>query len=287
MHKKSPTLHSPTPLMPRSLTLSCLTPSRKPGFAKFSHIAPASPLERVDFLERLSPRTLTDGILPPDPIGLSISNPRGCDATSAGNRSSMPPPATPTTGREYFPLISDRRLSMTPVSKFPAADVDESIASRFEKAELIGTGEFSYVYRVTQTAPLNAGLAQPFFFGSSGSPSQTRTPPTPMPDRVFAVKKARQSYLGNRDRQKKLQEVEVLKTLGRSDHVVHFIDSWEHKSYLYIQTEFCEEGSLDVFIRQLGCRGRLDDFRIWKVMLEIGKVSLLIAHVEETYLMQP
>ncbi|EPE27819.1 Protein kinase-like (PK-like) [Glarea lozoyensis ATCC 20868] len=272
MHKRNSTLHSPTPLkMTKSLTVSCLTPSRKPGFAKLSHVAPASPLGRIDFLERLSPRTPIDGILPPDPSGLSISNSRSYDASTSANRSSMPPPATPTAGRGYFPQIGARRLSMTPVSKFPAADVDESIATRFEKVELVGSGEFSHVYRVVQTAPLTAAFAQPFFFGGSGSPSQSRTPPTPMSERVFAVKKARQPYLGNRDRQKKLQEVEVLKALGQSDHVVRFIDSWEDKSYLYIQTEFCEEGSLDVFISQLGRKGRLDDFRIWKVMLEISQ----------------
>jgi mitosis inhibitor protein kinase SWE1 len=279
VHRRNPTLHSPTLLMTKSLTVSCLSPSTKPGFAKLSHVAPASPLGRIDFLERLSPRTPIDGILPPDPSGLSISNTRNYDASNAGNRSSMPPPATPTTGRDYFPQIGDRRLSMTPVSKFPAADVDESMSARFEKVELIGTGEFSHVYLVTQTAPLTAAFTQPQFFGSSGSPSQSRSPPTPMPDRVFAVKKARRPYLGNRDRQKKLQEVAVLKALSQSEHVIRFIDHWEDKSYLYIQTEYCEEGSLDVFIQNLGRRGRLDDFRIWKVMLEISQVSFIMAEL--------
>jgi mitosis inhibitor protein kinase SWE1 len=95
-----------------------------------------------------------------------------------------------------------------------------------------------------------------------------------MQERVFAVKKSRQPYQGTRDRQRKLQEVKVLKALGHSDHVVHLIDSWEEKNYLYIQTEFCEEGSLDLFLSQVGRKGRLDDFRIWKIMLELSSVSL-------------
>ncbi|KAF4636985.1 hypothetical protein G7Y89_g1082 [Cudoniella acicularis] len=267
---RSPTLHSPTPLLPRSLTLSCLTP-KKPGFAKFNHVALASPLERIDFIERLSPRTPQDNLLPPDPSGLSISNPRdGQVARSVGgNGASMLPPATPTTGREYFPQIGDRRLSMTPISNFTAAETDDCLTSRFEKVELIGTGAFSQVYRVTQAVPL-VGNNSSFFFGSSGSPLQAKSPPTPMPERVFAVKKSRQPFQGTRDRQRKLQEVNVLKALGQSDHVVHLIDSWEEKSFLYIQTEFCEEGSLDLFLSQVGRKGRLDDFRIWKIMLELG-----------------
>lgn len=261
--------HSPTPLLPKSLTTPFLTPSR-PGFTKMSHVAPASPLERIDFLERLSPRTPQDSMLPPDPSGLSISNPRDNQAAKLGvNRASMPPPATPTAGRDYFSNIGDRRMSTTPVSTFVASELDDSLTSRFEKAEIIGSGEFSLVYRVTKTAHT---VAIPSFnFAGSASPLQGRSS-TPVPDRVFAVKKSRHPYTGARDRQKKLQEVSVLKALGHSDHVVDLIDSWEARSHLYIQTEFCEEGSLDIFLLKTGRKGRLDDFRIWKIMLELSQV---------------
>jgi mitosis inhibitor protein kinase SWE1 len=209
-------------------------------------------------------------MLPPDPSGLSISNPKdGLTKPAAG--ASMLPPATPTTGREYFPQFGDRRTSITPLNGFSAPEVDEALTSRFDKAELIGTGEFSQVYRVTQPAILQP--FQSFYFGTSGSPFKSRSPPTPLPDRVFAVKKARQPFQGPRDRERKLQEVEALRALGQSDHVVHLIDSWEQKDHLYIQTEFCEEGSLDLFLSQVGRKGRLDDFRIWKIMLELGQVS--------------
>ncbi len=268
---REPTIQSPTPLVPKSLTapfFSC----RNHGFAKVSHVAPASPLERIDFIERLSPHTPQDGMLPPDPSGLSISNSRDGQVLNSGaNNVIMPPPATPTTGREYFPIPAECRLSTTPISTFAPAEIDDSLTSRFEKVEMIGTGEFSRVYRVTQTSrPTTAN--QSFYFGS-GTPSQGGTPPTPMQERVFAVKKSRQPYQGTRDRQRKLQEVQVLKALGHSDHVVHLIDSWEERNYLYIQTEFCEEGSLDLFLAQVGRKGRLDDFRIWKIMLELSLVS--------------
>ncbi|TVY33733.1 Mitosis inhibitor protein kinase [Lachnellula occidentalis] len=269
---RTPYIHSPTPMMSKFRTIACLSPSRTLSFTKISIVAPASPLERIDFVERFSPQTPQDSMLPPDPSGLSISNHRDIQIGNSGPTSSgsMAPPATPTTGRDYFAQIGDRRLSMTPISNFTGTELDESLSSRFEKSELIGTGEFSLVYRVTQTTPpLNT--TNSFYLGTSESPLQGRTPPTPIPERVFAVKKSRQPYQGIRDRQRKLQEVNVLKALGQSDHVVHLIDSWEEKNYLYIQTEFCEEGSLDLFLSQVGRKGRLDDFRIWKIMLELSQ----------------
>ncbi|RDL37474.1 Protein kinase-like (PK-like) [Venustampulla echinocandica] len=274
-------IHSPTPLKAKSLTISFLAP-RRPGFAKISHVAPASSLERIGFVDRLSPSTPKDSLLPPDPSGLSISNPKNgqIQKSARASSASMFPPATPTTGRESFLPICDRRLSMTPLGNLSTAtEMDKSLASRFEKAELIGTGEFSHVYRVTQPAPRILRASQSVYFGASRSPFQGRSPQTPMPERVFAVKKSRQPYQGTRDRERKLQEVSVLKSLGQTDHVVHLIDSWEDNSYLYIQTEFCEEGGLDMFLSQVGRKGRLDDFRIWKIVLELG---LGLRHIHDS-----
>jgi hypothetical protein len=100
------------------------------------------------------------------------------------------------------------------------------------------------------------------------------------PTRSWAVKKTRHAYLGQRDRQQKLQEVEMLRALGRSDHTIEFIDSWEFGQHLYIQTDYCEEGGLDVFLEKVGRKGRLDDFRIWKVMLELSEVRKSIMYVQ-------
>lgn len=223
-----------------------------------------SPLERVDFIERLSPCTPHDNMLFPDPSSLSISNHRDGQAHLGANSAPVaPPPATPTTGRDYF-----SKTSTTPIASFPPRDVDESLVSRFNKIEMIGTGEFSQVYKVTQSAH----KASTFMFGDSvDSPMTGRTPPTPTPDRVFAVKKSKQPYQGFKDRSRKLKEVEVIKALGQADNVIHYVDFWEEKNYLYIQTEYCEEGSLDIFLSQNGRKGRVDDFRIWKILLEIGQ----------------
>lgn len=259
---------TPTPLSRKSHTAPSLH-TRKVG-AKPTPSSPASPLHEQ--FERTSPHTPHSNIFPPDPSSLSISvydfgNGKEVSKNLATS-STMLPPATPTGSREYSPLFGGRRPSIALVHGFPPAEVDPVLTSRFDKVEPVGTGEFSKVYRVTQKSEVKA--VNGYF-----SLPVTRSPPkTPLPDRVWAVKKSRNAYIGNKDRERKLQEVSVLKALGRSDHVVQLFDSWEENNHLYIQTEFCEEGSLDVFLQQVGQKARLDDFRIWKIMLELSLVGL-------------
>ncbi|KAI1005441.1 hypothetical protein K3495_g2780 [Podosphaera aphanis] len=224
---------------------------------------PTTPLGPIGFLELLAPTTPQDIMAPPDPSGLSISNHRNLHVKKS-TPTSMPPPVTPTTGREYhFKVGVARRLSTTPINAFAQTEVDISLSSKFEKVEMIGTGEFSQVFRVTKKAP-------------APNPENSVSA---LPDRIFAVKKSKQPFQGVRDRERKLKEVHVLQALTKSDHVVHLMESWEDKNYLYIQTEYCEEGSMDLFLSQVGRKGRLDDFRIWKIMLEL---SLGLKHVHDS-----
>ena len=121
--------------------------------------------------------------------------------------------------------------------------------------------------QATEASPYRSILS----FSRSSSHAST-------PQRVFAVKKSKNAYAGAKDRQRKLKEVETLKALGHSDHVLSFVDSWEDKGHLYIQTEFCEENTLDVFLATVGHDGRLDDFRIWKILLEL---TLGVEHIHD------
>ena len=209
-------------------------------------------------------------MIPPDPSGLSISahaddQPR--PMTALNSSASMHPPATPTAPRDYFASFNKSTASTTPSHGPAPVEADPVLTSKFDKVELIGTGEFSQVYRVTQKQELTR--THSYF----SLPLTRASPKTPLPDRVWAVKKSRHAYIGPRDRLRKLQEVSTLKALGQSDHTLQLFDSWEDKSHLYIQTEFCEEGSLDLFLDQVGRKARLDDFRIWKIMLELSLVS--------------
>jgi mitosis inhibitor protein kinase SWE1 len=213
---------------------------------------------RERFLQA-SPRTPRDQFFPPDPSGLSISVPSDQQSFQPDFGNSALP-ATPTGPRDS--LLSSKRPSLQ-LSGYHTPDVDSSLTSRFEKAELIGTGEFSQVYRVSR--PRESSFPSVFSLPSSGPKS-----PTALPDQVWAVKKSKQPYLGLKDRERRIREVDILKTLVHSDHVISFVNSWEDYGHLYIQTEFCEEGSLDVFLAQAGLKARVDDFRIWKILLELS-----------------
>ena len=145
-------------------------------------------------------------------------------------------------------------------------DLDEVLVSRFGKVEYIGKGEFSQVYKVAELTKSATKPQQVFF-----STPTHRTPPSPS-SKFFAVKRLSLPFQGDKDRAVRLREVSVLKSLQGCDHILQLVDSWENKNNLYIQTEYCEEGSLDVFLSLVGVKGRLDDFRIWKVALEISQV---------------
>ncbi|EAW06286.1 tyrosine protein kinase SWE1 [Aspergillus clavatus NRRL 1] len=227
----------------------------------------SSPLH--DKFQRGSPHTPRDShLFPPDPSGLSIS--------AANDQHSIQPdfhsatlPATPTGPRDSF-VLAGKRPSL-PLNGYNAPDVDPSLTSRFEQIELVGTGEFSQVYRVAQPDTTSASSI-------FSLPSGTTSPKT-LPDRVWAVKKSKQPYVGLKDRERRIREVDALKALANSDHVISLVDSWEDHGYLYIQTEFCEEGSLDVFLAQVGLKARLDDFRIWKILLEL---SVGLKHIHDS-----
>lgn len=87
------------------------------------------------------------------------------------------------------------------------------------------------------------------------------------------MKKSIRPHISAKVRERRLEEVSIMRGLGKSDHIVHLIDSWEAGYHLYIQTEFCEEGNLEAFLARAGQKDRLDDFRIWKILTELCSVS--------------
>ena len=257
---------SPTPLSRASFSTSALLLKR--SNAKLSPLSPASPVS--DKLQHLSPHTPRETMVPPDPSGLSISvhaEDKIRPMTARSSSTQIYPPATPTASREFSASLNRSTISMTPSHGPAPVEIDPVLLSKFDKVEPIGTGEFSQVFKVSQKQELKSSRS---YFSM---PFSRASPRTPLPDRVWAVKKSRNAYIGPKDRQRKLQEVNTLKALGQSDHTVNLIDSWEDRNHLYIQTEFCEEGSLNMFLDQVGRKARLDDFRIWKILLELSLVN--------------
>ncbi|KAF4954807.1 hypothetical protein FSARC_12024 [Fusarium sarcochroum] len=226
-------LHAPTPILGSSIPRE----------------ATSSPLDG-----RRTPQTPRESLLPLDTSRLSISQ--------AGEAFSdnMPPPVTPTAGRD---LRSSTSLLVTPVNvRTSNVDIDASLSSRFDKVEQIGKGEFSVVYRVTQV-----DHRQMAFDNLVATPSDRSK--SPAKGKVFAVKKSKHPLQGPRDRDTKSREAKILSALTHSEHVVQYFDHWEHNYHLYIQTEYCEEGTLDKFLGNVGRGGRLDDFRIFKILQDL------------------
>jgi hypothetical protein len=78
-----------------------------------------------------------------------------------------------------------------------------------------------------------------------------------------------------------LEEVDILRHLSTPiphRNVLHFVDGWEQDQMLYIQTELCELGNLADFLLEFGITfNRLDEPRLWKILSELGNVSIHFA----------
>lgn len=230
--------------------------SVKKSFAKTSIDNSASPISG-----RRTPQTPQEGLLPLDGNRFNLSQ---ASADGSFSETNMPPPVTPTTVRDFK---SSTSILVTPVNGRTAnLDVDASLYSRFDKVEQIGKGEFSTVYRVVK----NDARYDRFDVATT---TPQGTPRSPGKGQVFAVKKSRHPFQGHRDREIKLREAQILRALSNAEHVVHYVDDWEHQFHLYIQTEFCEEGTLEKFLGNIGFGGRLDDFRIFKILQDLCLVS--------------
>ncbi|KAH7392285.1 hypothetical protein DE146DRAFT_679715 [Phaeosphaeria sp. MPI-PUGE-AT-0046c] len=159
-------------------------------------------------------------------------------------------PATPTTPREnhFFNSVPGG----IPIG-LTKNDVDESLAERFHEVRQLdgGEGEFSVVYRASKPVKV--------------SPCKS-----PAGSQVWVVKKSKKPYTGTGDRSRKMQEVDVLYALRGNAHVLDIKTHWEADSHLYIQTEYCEGGNLRKYLDTVGYNSRLDDFRIWKILMELS-----------------
>lgn len=259
-----------TPLPLATLRTVALTekPPRTTEYAKPLPLFPASPLGRLEFEESTSPKTPLEAVPPLDASRLSISthNHKLLFPASSG-RKSLFPPATPTTRHEAFPLFGDRR-AITPTNGLGGHEVDAGLVNRFGRVEYLGQGEFSQVFKVVKTDRTTT----PAYTPSYSTPTH-HTPPSPAPNDVFAVKKLKLPFKGTNDRAMRMREVAALEAMRGAEHILQLIDSWEEHNSLYIQTEYCEEGTLNTFLAKVGAKGRLDDFRIWKILSELAQVS--------------
>lgn len=160
---------------------------------------------------------------------LSISN-----SSTPNNKQHKTLPLSGTGGKDGRFTSSQVTLTQATVALPP------SLRKRFKTAERLGSGEFSDVFLV-EDAESNK----------------------------FAVKRTRTAYSTSKERARRQEEVSILQKIGKHEHIIEYHDSWEDSGHLYIQTSYCENGSLDVFLQDLGRTQRLDEFRVWKTLTEL------------------
>lgn len=94
----------------------------------------------------------------------------------------------------------------------------------------------------------------------------------------LAIKRTKRPVLGSHERKSIMREVEALRLLTSitdedevedgKEYLVFFIEAWSYNNYYYIMTEFCEGGTLYDFLQD-NKNYKIDEFRVWKILIEI------------------
>lgn len=94
----------------------------------------------------------------------------------------------------------------------------------------------------------------------------------------FAIKRTRKPIVGNAEKKSILREIEALRVLTSisddeeveegKENLVFFIEAWSFNDHYYIMTEFCEGGTLYAFLEE-NKNYKIDEFRVWKILIEI------------------
>lgn len=140
--------------------------------------------------------------------------------------------------------------------------IDVGLSERFADVELIGKGEFSVVYAASEKSSIEG--IEPL---------------------RYAIKRTKSPLIGSKARARSTEEVEILRNLTDTDnegreYIINLIEAWEYRGHMYIMTEYCENGNLDSFLSERGNVSRLDEWRVWKILVEITLVSLRISSIE-------
>ncbi|KAM9896730.1 hypothetical protein OXX79_007310 [Metschnikowia pulcherrima] len=95
----------------------------------------------------------------------------------------------------------------------------------------------------------------------------------------FAIKRNKKPISSFHEKKAILREIEALRALTSfqedetevaegKENLVFFIETWTSDSFYYIMTEFCEGGTLNDFLDDHQ-NYKLDEFRVWKILIEI------------------
>ena len=124
--------------------------------------------------------------------------------------------------------------------------------SCFEVLSVIGSGSFSDVYRVRSKADGN----------------------------LYAVKRSKTVFTGEKDRKRNLLEVENLWRVAGLPNCLQIVQAWEQHGVLYIQTELCDT-NLKFIIEETSYNGnRFTESQIWDLLFGAG-LGLSYIHSQE------
>lgn len=167
----------------------------------------------------------------------------------------QPSAAIGDSNNDYTTTISNRQRLDTnqSLSKFHVPEKernDEHLAEKFgaKNIKYIGCGQFSVAYECA------------------------------FENEKFAIKKTRKPVIGNAEKKAILREIEALRALTSlsddeevdegKENLVFFVEAWSFNNYYYIMTEYCEGGSLYAFLEEHK-NYKIDEFRVWKILIEI------------------
>lgn len=201
------------------------------------------------------------------PLRIRVSKNLFCESTEtltpihAITESIPPTPPVPDFAQDNLaPLLTQTPLRANTSSGFESTcnesslvdpqPMDELLVERFDNVSLLGEGEFSVVYLAT--------------------------PPSD-PNLKLAIKRTKKKFSGTRTRAARMEEVQILQRLSQraeededAENVVQMLDWWEADRHLYIATEWAENGNLATFLSESGRVGRLDEWRVWKILTELA-----------------
>ncbi|TGZ83709.1 kinase-like protein [Ascodesmis nigricans] len=268
------------------------TPTKQP-FSDDGSIFTANKRPRTDGMEFTAVKRHCANRIPATDVSSSLLSLLNSPQTPAPQESPVPDPSPlPISGKSFGPP-GDKRHSLSTYPVTPAKDalpfraLDTPVfrsafqrgagkfVSNFHTIKHIGSGEFSDVYQVVEKRGMSAVFDSPLSSQQSLTPASSfvafSSPQAPhdITPKLYAIKKSKSTFLGPFNKERQMEEARILQALKGRSHVVEYIDSWVENDRLFIQTEFCDNGSLDSFLDRQGNKGRLDEFRVWKIALEV------------------
>ncbi|CAK9781974.1 hypothetical protein CC85DRAFT_276975 [Cutaneotrichosporon oleaginosum] len=207
--------------------------------------SPTPASTRYPFVRRLSMASVTSVDISPTASPLLSGRVRTLSATGPVARASNPMLAATFRAHAHMPATPAWELHIG--DTYIPKEAREAGAGRYERdfvtVQALGQGEFSSVWKVRCKAD----------------------------DSMWAVKKGK-PYSGFRDRQRQLEEVAILRAIGKAEHpnILRLVDSWEEAGRLHIRTELALCGDLANFLLSVSEFGGLEEGRVWKMLAELS-----------------